>query len=459
MDDTETLFGTTGSETNAQSKSYTGFTAKGVTQGTIEADGSTVIRIDYDRITTTYTFSSGEGEWNDGSTSKTVSGRFGTAVTKPADPVRTGWTFSGWLEKQTSTSVNIPETFGKDGAEYIANWTANTNTAYTVEHWQQNIDDDRYTKVDNDTESKQGTTGESTAALAKTYTGFTAKTFTQGTIAADGSTVVRIDYDRDVISYTFYANGENETGGCWNSGTLSQTSIKTVSGKFGSVVSVPAAPERVGYTFSKWNADIPQIFGTGNLSFTAEWTANTDTAYSVVHMQQNIDNDNYTKVDADTDTKQGTTGALTAALAKTYTGFKLREDVEQIAIAPDGSTVVYIYYNREAITYTFNAAGGNWNGDTEKAVTGRFGAAVNISAPAYEGRHFEGWDKAVPATFGTETLSFTAQWSYVNGNDIGITVISSDINVTVSASTISPTFTAEEGYLYFWYIDDEPAGN
>ena len=49
LDGTETKTGTTGSETNAAAKSYTGFTAQAITQETIAGDGSTIVNVYYKR--------------------------------------------------------------------------------------------------------------------------------------------------------------------------------------------------------------------------------------------------------------------------------------------------------------------------------------------------------------------------------------------------------------------------
>ena len=50
LDGTETKTGTTGSETNAAAKSYTGFTADPITQETIAGDGSTIVNVYYKRV-------------------------------------------------------------------------------------------------------------------------------------------------------------------------------------------------------------------------------------------------------------------------------------------------------------------------------------------------------------------------------------------------------------------------
>ena len=49
LDGTETKTGTTGSETNAAAKSYTGFTAQTIKQETIAGDGSTIVNVYYKR--------------------------------------------------------------------------------------------------------------------------------------------------------------------------------------------------------------------------------------------------------------------------------------------------------------------------------------------------------------------------------------------------------------------------
>lgn len=119
-----------------------------------------------------------------------------------------------------------------------AQWAAGTGTVYKVEHWQQNITDDSYTLAK--TEPMTGTTNEETAAKAEETAGFTVKEFSQAKIAADGSTVVKIQYDRKTITLTFDAdNGEEKT---------------TLSGKFGAEIASPS-PEKTDFIFTGWSTD------------------------------------------------------------------------------------------------------------------------------------------------------------------------------------------------------------
>lgn len=74
-------------------------------------------------------------------------------------PTRSGYTFDGWyIDGQKVTSVSAEATV-------TAHWKANSETEYTVIHWQENADDNEYSSKD--IEIKSGTTGAKTAATAK----------------------------------------------------------------------------------------------------------------------------------------------------------------------------------------------------------------------------------------------------------------------------------------------------
>lgn len=155
-----------------------------------------------------------------------------------------------------------------------AQWAAGTGTAYKVEHWQQNITDDDYTLAK--TEPMTGTTGEKTAAKAEETAGFTAKEFVQEKIAADGSTVVKIHYDRKIITLTFDADNGKENS--------------TLSGKFGAETVSPS-PEKTDFNFTGWSTDKTptessksykdkeKITFTEDLTLYAQWKENP--SYSI----------------------------------------------------------------------------------------------------------------------------------------------------------------------------------
>ena len=127
----------------------------------------------------------------------------GETLTLSQVPTRSGYTFDGWyIDGQKVTSVSAEATV-------TAHWKANSKTEYTVIHWLENANDNKYSSKD--IEIKSGTTGAKTAATAKSskdedYQGFTAQKIEQKTIAGDGSTIVNIYYKRNVYTVKFYSN-------------------------------------------------------------------------------------------------------------------------------------------------------------------------------------------------------------------------------------------------------------
>ena len=137
-------------------------------------------------------------------------------VTFKAEGVQVGEILTYTLKNKQITEPAVPAKVGYNGAweEYELNggnkvvnaeYTAKTDIAYTVEHYQQNIADDDYSLVAADTQNLTGTTDTDTNATAKNYTGFTALQIKQAKIAGDGSTVIKVYYDR--LTYTVIWKG------------------------------------------------------------------------------------------------------------------------------------------------------------------------------------------------------------------------------------------------------------
>ena len=265
--DTETLTGTTGEDTKAAAKPYPGFTAKDFEQKTIAADGSTVINIYYDRNEYTVSYDYGHAPEGASKLPDAVKYKFGAEVTVAPDATATGYTFSGWDTEDATVNDGKFEMPAND-VKLNGSFSAATDTAYTVKHYQQNLADNEYTLVAADTETLTGTTGEDTKAAAKPYPGFTAKDFEQKTIAADGSTVINIYYDRNEYTVTFVSNGGTE--------------VKPQTVTYDNTADNPPAPTKGGYTFAGWYTDNEKFTTkydfatpvTGNITLYAMWTRN-----------------------------------------------------------------------------------------------------------------------------------------------------------------------------------------
>ena len=174
-------------------------------------------------------------------------------------PTKEGYDLEGWFNKDGDALWDFAVNEVTKDTELYAKWKAKTDTAYTVQHLQQNISDDKYTVID--TENKTGTTDTMTVAAAKSYPGFTAQAVTQQTIKADGTTIVQIKYDRNEITLTLDLNDLNISN---------PHVIKKVKGRYGAPVTV-AEPTCHGYKFIGWSPELPATFPETDSSHTAQW--------------------------------------------------------------------------------------------------------------------------------------------------------------------------------------------
>jgi uncharacterized repeat protein (TIGR02543 family) len=392
--DTELKEGTTGQLTKASAKRYTGFTAQEIKQEPIAPDGTTIVKVYYDRNKYNLTYSIIGDYFNQNPFMEHIY-EFEEPIIPLDEPGRDGYTFRGW--NNFPENMIMPANNGKVTGYY----TVNKNTIYTIEHYQQNIYDDDYTLIE--TENLSGTTDTTATAKAKTYTGFIASSLPSGNIAGDGSLVLKVYYDRATCSVTF-----DSTGG--------STVTPIENARYGTKIDIPVAPTREGYAFDGWYKDLSYASSSewdfsndqviGNLVLFAKWNPNDNTSYEVEHYQQNIYDDNYTL--KETESLSGTTDTTATATAKSYTGFKAPSSLPSGNIAGDGSLVIKVYYARETYSVTFDSAGGSTVGPIENA---RYGTEINIpSDPTRTGYTFTGWDTLIPATLPAEDLTITAQW-------------------------------------------------
>lgn len=284
---------------------------------------------------------------------------------------RLGYVFTEWNTKQDGTGSKY-----SDGAEITlsenltlyAQWTEGNGTRYTVKYYQQNITDDNYTLSEADTQILTGVTNSITNASAKTYEGFTVQSFNQKTISPDGSTVIEIYYNRNIVTLSFSANG-----GTWSDGT---TTDKTISGKYGANVTVPDLPMLTDYT-GHWDSEVQTVF-LEDMTYSVVWVENTKVPYKVTYMLQALDDNGYQG--KNTDTFYGIPGELTEAQPIEIEGFVLSptHSITQKTITADGKTSVWIYYDRITITLTFKSNGEKWwdNTTADIKMSGIYGATV-----------------------------------------------------------------------------------
>ena len=145
-------------------------------------------------------------------------------------------------------------------------------------------------------------------------------------------------------------------------------------------------PTLPGYSFDGWYLDKecknPAYFSKITTSTTvyAGWKA-ADTTYTVIHWQENADDNGYSYAESDKD-QPGASGAQTAARAKSYLGFTAQA-IEQKTIAGDGSTIVNVYYKRNIYSVKFYSRGNSEYKDLR--ITAKYGANISDKWPTYNG--------------------------------------------------------------------------
>ena len=145
-------------------------------------------------------------------------------------------------------------------------------------------------------------------------------------------------------------------------------------------------PTRSGYTFDGWYDEegnsVTKVSGTATV--TAHWKANSKTEYTVIHWQENADDNEYSSKDIEK--KTGATNSTTNARAKSYSGFTA-QTITQKTIAGDGSTIVNVYYKRNVYSvkfytiYDYSFFGYSYKEDTSLRITAKYGANIRDKWP------------------------------------------------------------------------------
>lgn len=179
-----------------------------------------------------------------------------------------------------------------------------TATKYTVREWWQLTEGEGYSL--HDSYEVEADSGSKTQATAKTYTGFTAQSpIEQQTIAADGTTIVNIYYDRLTYTVTYNSNGKN---------SINIPSTKEY--RYGAKVQVAFDTSDVtGFVLNGWFTDAActTLYDstealTGDLVLYAKWLKAADSGITVIF--------NYYQTDINvTMEKEGSVYTFTAPVA------------------------------------------------------------------------------------------------------------------------------------------------
>lgn len=238
---------------------------------------------------------------------------------------------------------------------------------------------------------------------------------------------------------TFNANGHG-------------TAPAAVTAYTGDLMSAPTAPSAAGYNFNGWYKESDCIHQwnfasdivTAAITIYAKWTPRDDTPYTVKHLWQNVEDDDYTEHESEGMT--GTTEASTAATAKEYTGFTA-QDFSQGTIVGEGTSVVEIRYNRNTYTITWVDGDGNTVEMDENVKYGadpNYGGATPTKSDSETQTFvFAGWEVETVTGDATYTAKFNAYDLNLNVTTENHEIVD-DVTITTATVTTTGDLNVEE---------------
>ena len=169
---------------------------------------------------------------------------YGTTITAPANPTKTGYTFAGW-------DKTIPTTMPAGDMTITARWQVNQ---YTITFKPENGGQDIVIKQDYGTAI--------TAPANPTKTGYTFagwdKTIPSTMPAEDMTITARWTVNQYTITFKLENGGQDIV----------------IKQDYGTAITAPANPTKTGYTFAGWDKTIPSTMPAGDMTITARWTEN-----------------------------------------------------------------------------------------------------------------------------------------------------------------------------------------
>ena len=179
-----------------------------------------------------------------GSEVPSITQDYGTAITAPANPAKTGYTFAGW-------DKTIPSTMPAEDMTITAQWQVNQ---YTITFKPENGGQDIVIKQDYGTAI--------TAPANPTKTGYTFAGWDREIPTTMPAENITLTARWQVNQYTITFKPEN--GG--------QDIV--IKQDYGTAITAPANPTKTGYTFAGWDKTIPSTMPAGDMTITARWTEN-----------------------------------------------------------------------------------------------------------------------------------------------------------------------------------------
>lgn len=292
-------------------------------------------------------------------------------------------------QETVTKTMNIALTNVQEDVIYTINYKP-AKVKYEVHYYFQNVYDDLY--VEDESVAKDDGIGETglkpEEGIDEEFEGFTALYYHPDVIAADGSTVFEVYYERNYYLMEFDCDGG--------------FGVHTIYVRHGTYVSI-ATPTKPGYVFDGWDLvktedlknppstsspiyddenniigyntedgvedTLPSEMPIYNTAYKALWTTEK-TTYTVVYWRENADDSNYSywgsaqKTAMSATTVSGSDDAPTSVTNAKIDGQTVNEKPyftynneltdKNILVEGDGSTIVNVYYDRKIFTLEFS---------------------------------------------------------------------------------------------------------
>ena len=376
-----------------------------------------------------------------------------TAVDATAD---TGYQFDAWYKgsveegneldlAEDPEAAAIQGVLNRNGELYaattlVANYVPKADTSYVVRHWFQNVDDDDYSQnlATYPDQTLTGTTDQQTSAQPYDVEGFTAQAVTQQTIAGDGSTVVDVYYDRNVYTVTYQIIGDYFANDDYSHADYRYgAALELIGDDMG----------QQGYVWTGWSG-LPAAMPANDVTVTGSYSAADNTAYTVRHWFQNVEGEDYSQDPAYPDQAMtGVTGELTNAQEHTVEGFTALP-FGQATIAPDGETVVDIYYDRNVYNIAYLVVGDYFATPEGEAYAStanvRYGTSLQLIADDMQrdGFVWTGWS-GLPATMPANDVTVVGSY-LADTSSMAISGYSSAYDGLAHGVTVSGLLDSDE---------------
>ena len=313
-----------------------------------------------------------------------ISGHYGDAVTKPADPTKDGYLFTGW-------DKTVPDTIPPENTTITATWSENSYAVFFDGNGQTGGTaptqiNPRYTQEIEIPECSYEKTGYTFSYWTTNKDGTGTKYYagdkvSKLTTVRDGGVTLYAQWTVNSYNITYvYDNGTGET--------------KVIPFDINATVNALAAPEKTGYTFAGWKVTSAEgnwelgvvvdegVTATGmygNVTLTAQWTVNE---YTIT-----FDTDGGTAVAPIT---QDFGTAINEPAAPTKEGYTFAGWENLPATMPaDNITVTAIWtVNEYVVEYNANGGEGNVDSQTFKSTDT---VTLRDNAFTKKGYHFIGW--------------------------------------------------------------------